>query len=291
MLVDRGNDFTRDTEEKLFAYGKDAWLFREWPDRGTTRALNSYRGDIREFQYLTPRIRLTPNDLKRTALANPKMLHFICSPTRSWEILSEVEAEGWKPITIYEPIPDRCIPDELPALKKVLHLICILSPNAEEAFSLLSRPVPVSKVGIEEAAKEFLGFGVGYEGSGWVIIRSGALGAFVTSRDIEGAWVDAFWTAADVDKVVDVTGAGNSFLGGLAAGLEFTGGNVLEATFYASVSSSFVIEQGGLPTITNSEMWNGDQPRRRLAELRSRFNRSIGDDRFAFQSVLRSRNT
>lgn len=80
------------------------------------------------------------------------------------------------------------------------------SPNAEEAFSLLSRPLTASKVGIEEAAKEFLDFGVGSEGSGWVIIRSGALGAYAKSRDTEGAWVDAFWTAADMDKVVDVTG-------------------------------------------------------------------------------------
>lgn len=97
------------------------------------------------FQYLTPRIRLTPNDLSDTVLANPKMLHFICSPARALTITSEVEAQGWKPITIYEPIPvcalhadstwnqlslifvkDRCIPEELPSLKKVLHLISIL---------------------------------------------------------------------------------------------------------------------------------------------------------------------
>jgi len=75
---------------------------------------------------------------------------------------------------------------------------------------------------------------------------------------------------------VDVTGAGNSFLGGLAAGLKLTGGNVVEATLYASVSSSFVIEQGGLPTVTNGGTWNGDQPRRRLAELRNRFNTNLG---------------
>jgi len=184
--------------------------------------------------------------------------------------MSETEAEGWKPIAIYEPIPDRCIPEELSALKKVLHIISILSPNAEEAFSLLSRPLPLSKEGIEEAAKEFLNFGVGHEGSGWVVIRSGALGAYVISRKTEGAWVEAFWTTTDVNRVVDVTGAGNSFLGGLAAGLEVTGGDVLEATLYASVSSSFIIEQAGLPTYTNDDLWNGDHPHRRLAALRSR---------------------
>lgn len=108
--------------------------------------------------------------------------------------------------------------------------------------------MPVSKEGIEETAKQLLDLGVGHEGSGWVIIRSGALGAFIESRGTQGVWVDAFWTPTDEDKVVDVTGqpkfssnrilewnlnlicagAGNSFLGGLAAGLELTGGDVLE---------------------------------------------------------------
>jgi len=51
-----------------------------------------------------------------------------------------------------------------------------------------------------------LDFGIGGEGRGWVIIRSGPLGAYVKSRETTGAWVDAYWTAAESDKVVDVTG-------------------------------------------------------------------------------------
>lgn len=81
-----------------------------------------------------------------------------------------------------------------------------VSPNANEAFSLLSQPQPVSKEGIEEAAEEFLNFGIGREGSGWIVIRSGALGAYIRSRETEGIWIDAYWTATDVERVVDVTG-------------------------------------------------------------------------------------
>lgn len=47
------------------------------------------------------------------------------------------------------------------------------------------------------------------------------------------------------------------------------------AALYGSVSASFTVEQGGLPTV-NGESWNGDQPRRRLAELRSRLNTNFG---------------
>lgn len=84
------------------------------------------------------------------------------------------------------------------------------SPNAEEAFSILSRPLPVSKGGIEQAANEFLNYGIGDEGRGWIIIRSGPLGAYAKSRDTKGVWVNAYWTAADDNKVMDVTGELNS---------------------------------------------------------------------------------
>ena len=52
----------------------------------------------------------------------------------------------------------------------------------------------------------FLNYGVGPNGRGHVIIRSGELGALVASREKPAKWVDAFWTNEDASKVVDVTG-------------------------------------------------------------------------------------
>lgn len=65
---------------------------------------------------------------------------------------------------------------------------------------------PPTKASIEEACTRFLDLGVGAGGKGHVVIRSGALGAFVQSRDRPGEWVDAYWTSADKDKIIDVTG-------------------------------------------------------------------------------------
>jgi len=272
MIVDKGYDFPEAIEKRLLEYGKEMWMFREQPHLGTTRALNSYRGEYRGFEYKTPRLRLTPKDLAGNKLEAPKILHFICSPSRASAIMSEVE-DGWKPITIYEPIPDRCVPEELPALRQVLPLISILSPNAEEALSLLSLPLPVTKDGIEKAADEFLDIGVGDQKSGWIIIRSGAMGSYLKSRGTKGIWVDAFWTAGDIEKVVDVTGAGNAFLGGFAAGMVLSG-DVYQATLYAAVSASFIIEQEGLPLVSHlsssEESWNGDIPLSRLKVLQKR---------------------
>ncbi|KAJ7699867.1 Ribokinase-like protein [Mycena rosella] len=273
MIVDRGSDFPPSMESKLAEFGDEIWVYRNQPV-GTTRAVNTYRGDHRSFDYITPRIRITPNDLQGTRLEKPTTLHFICSPSRASAIMSEVQQiPGWNPTVIYEPIPDRCVPDELEPLVKVLPLIQILSPNAEEALSLLSVPLPPTEKLIEKAALKFLELGVGPDGKGCVIIRSGSMGACVATKDRAPRWVPAFWTSKDEDKIIDVTGAGNSFLGGLAAGLLLEDGDIYKATFYASVTASFVIEQGGLPTISvvnGSTQWNGDSPERRLHELQTR---------------------
>jgi len=109
---------------------------------------------------------------------------------------------------------------------------------------------------IEKATNEFLDIGVGKEGCGWVVIRCGALGAYLKSRATKGQWIEAFWTEKDVDKVVDVTGAvlylfvqnlgpysskgaGNSFLGGFAAGLGLAGGDVYEGRLSGYGSGDF----------------------------------------------------
>ena len=125
MIVDRGHDFPISIERNLLEYGREMWMFRDQPNHSTTRANNSYRGEHRghvfsclishlsvlfmcktRFEYITPRIRLTPKDLEGTKLKKPKVLHFICSPSRAISILSEVAIEdAWKPITIFEPMP------------------------------------------------------------------------------------------------------------------------------------------------------------------------------------------
>lgn len=105
MVVDRGHDFPSKIQDDLDMYDSAMWLFRDQPC-ATTRAVNIYKGDSRGFEYLTPRIRITPRDLAATPLARPTTLHFICSPSRASAIMAEVqEVKDWHPTTIYEPIP------------------------------------------------------------------------------------------------------------------------------------------------------------------------------------------
>ena len=78
------------------------------------RRISRWRPAAPSFEYLTPRIRITPHDLADTPLARPQYLHFICSPSRARAIMADVEQlRPWSPTTIYEPIPVRPHPTPL----------------------------------------------------------------------------------------------------------------------------------------------------------------------------------
>ena len=75
-----------------------------------------------------------------------------------------------------------------------------------------------------------------------VALRMGANGSLVKTKEGE------MWrlTAVPPTHLVDVTGAGNSYLGGFLTGLG-DGLSPFEASLRAAVSASFALEQLGLP--------------------------------------------
>ncbi|KAM0276241.1 hypothetical protein ACHAQH_006964 [Verticillium albo-atrum] len=84
-------------------------------------------------------------------------------------------------------------------------------------------------------------------------------------------WVPAYHQ--DSSRVVDPTGGGNSFLGGLAAALA-RGKSVEEAAAWGTVSASLAIEQVGMPILGEdehgNETWNGVRVNERLQEFQDR---------------------
>lgn len=79
------------------------------------------------FEYLTPRIRITPKDLFDTPLESPRQIHFVCSPTRASQILHDAHMYGvndWTPFTIYEPIPVS-VPFVDLALPQQMHMLSV----------------------------------------------------------------------------------------------------------------------------------------------------------------------
>ncbi|GKT59028.1 MAK32 protein [Colletotrichum tofieldiae] len=83
-------------------------------------------------------------------------------------------------------------------------------------------------------------------------------------------WIPAVHN--DRAKVVDPTGGGNTFLGGLAVALA-RGKSVEDAAIWGSVAASFAIEQVGVPQLDQdekgNETWNGVSVEDRLAKFKT----------------------
>ena len=136
--------------------------------------------------------------------------------------------------TILNPAPAF----ELP--QSIYRFCDYFTPNESEAAGLLGKPVTnISEA--EKAAGEFLARGVRN-----VIITLGGEGALVRNRDVT-EHVRAF----DAGTVVETTGAGDAFNGGLAIALA-EGKDVVEATrFGCAVAGISVTRYGTAPSMPN----------------------------------------
>lgn len=114
--------------------------------------------------------------------------------------------------------------------KELCPQLALFSPDRDEGSVLAGTRDP------HQLCDIFIEWGVPV-----VAIRMGAEGALLKTRD-GGAWM----LPAVPTNIVDVTGAGNSFCGGFMTGLG-DGLSPLEAGLRAAVSSSFALEQIGLP--------------------------------------------
>ncbi|KAK6537456.1 hypothetical protein TWF694_011642 [Orbilia ellipsospora] len=275
-IVDAGNDFPEEIRRELERWETNL-IVRETPERKTTRGWNSYGpGDFRSFKYLTPKLRLVPADFANTPLINSSSFHLICSPARCDEIvtsLSSLRTSPRDPILIWEPVPDLCTPAELSACLATLKRISVVSPNAAElgAFYGLTESEAEVKQVVEDNAERWFQAGIGFSKTGPVIVRAGKDGCYIRYKEGK-KWIPAYFDEKSAEKVVDPTGGGNCFIGGLAVGLVRTSDVVLAAA-YATVAASFAIEQIGMPVLSYQdgvEMWNGVEVQKRLSEYLER---------------------
>ncbi|KAI0176068.1 Ribokinase-like protein [Hypoxylon sp. FL1284] len=339
-IIDKGSDFP-DALEDLVASWDTSVLIRPTPDRLTTRGWNGYdEHENRAFKYMTPKKRLTAEDLTPALLA-ARSFHLICSPNRCRELVLEVKARRSgmsnadgsnlpKPIFIWEPVPDLCTPDELLNCTNTLPLIDVISPNHSELAGFMGdsgldpETGEISTKAVERACEQLLG-SMPLQ-SFAIVVRAGEKGCYLARnggrkrkarpaaqrakkpsdllhgglrpdtdmealfagllQDPEGTiareeievdpgverWIPAYH--ADADKVVDPTGGGNTFLGGLAVGLA-RGKSLEEAAAWGSVAASFAIEQVGTPALgrhddDGRETWNGVVVDERFEEFKTR---------------------
>lgn len=141
------------------------------------------------------------------------------------EAIDKVHKAGG--IAILNPAPAQDLDDEF------IGKFDIVTPNETEASSLSGVPV-IDRVSAEKAAKILISKGIGD-----VIITLGSQGSYLMSGEGKGV----LFPSLDV-TVIDTTGAGDAFNGGLATAL-YEGKSLKESVFFAMVVASLSVTKMG----------------------------------------------
>ncbi|KAI5809365.1 Ribokinase-like protein [Pyronema omphalodes] len=276
-IVDAGSDFPAPVLSLLESLNTHLVL-RHDPTRLTTRGWNSYgENENRAFKYLTPKKRLDVKDLVESGLEGAKCVHLICSPVRAMDLVGELAQARARATTgsqkiVWEPVPDLCTPENKLDMFKAAKMVDVLSPNHDELSAFWSPSEIPSDVEneVEYLVQLLLDNGVGENGEGSVVVRLGKNGCLVANRKLGMVRLPAYYeSTADGEnnlKVVDPTGGGNTFIGGMSVGLVRTG-DILKAAATGSVAAGFAIEQIGMPEMKETdgvETWNGERVVERL---------------------------
>ncbi|MEM7115170.1 MAG: PfkB family carbohydrate kinase [Chloroflexota bacterium] len=178
------------------------------------------------------------NQLVRIPVAQPipstlKALHFLGRGDGPEEQFVQSLAEAGVFISAEPIVGADSTDEELAILRRCLPYFGIFSPGEPEAAVLVGEQPP------EEQLKALAAMGPRI-----VALRQGAAGSLV----YDGENGRFYRVPAAVANVVDVTGAGNAFCGGLLVGWLETG-DLRQAAAQASVSAALTIEQVGPPLI------------------------------------------
>lgn len=176
----------------------------------------------------------------------------MCDINRAGDILDDADQcrkDGWKGQLAWEPLvrvsseyplvmaDDKpTAPEQRPKVSAYIALarrfavfryvmaktpLTNVSPNHLELQTILDE----DEEDVETCARMFHGHLAASPGPvPAIVVRAGEKGAFTLSANWTG-WVPAFWQPGEEAHVVGVTGGGNSFMGGLLAGLLLTDGD------------------------------------------------------------------
>lgn len=151
----------------------------------------------------------------------------VCSPTRCTILVrslrerrAAININAPRPIIIWEPIPDLCTPAELENLREAATLVDIISPNGEELadFFATGTGPETQRLSRQEMVTSLLAKCDPHDPSAapTVVVRDGADGSRLYTHN-KAVHFRAYHQ--DSGKVIDPTGGGNTYLGGLAMGL------------------------------------------------------------------------
>ena len=233
-----------------------------------------------------------------------KVYHLICTPARCIELvrgilekraamLTEHLVEHRllvpEPIFLWEPMEGSCRPEHIQAFTEALRFVDVFSPNEHELASLFrgqtkSKPTLNQDEVLEIDCERIFALGFDKKRSA-LVVRMGAEGCLVATMG-KRMRIPAWHSHATIAPGFDVTGGGNTFMGGFAAGI-LASDSLHEGSFtkfeigaiYGTVAASYAIEQVGMPKLSyrsdGTELWNETVVHDRLALMYEKVPRTV----------------
>ncbi|KAL9103772.1 MAG: hypothetical protein Q9163_001231 [Psora crenata] len=279
-VIHLGHDFPRDLLIEVCSWGTYAKVI-DTPERPTTRARNIYFGELRHFEFLTPKLQID-HDMLDDKLLQSQTFHIIGTPKRCIDVVKGILAKRQEvtearedPYFIWEPMEHSCSPQNLPIFMEAMRLVNVFSPNEDEFAKLLGhtleygQEIPIEVLSVRSDMLRL-------DGSlDAIVVRLGPRGAYV-AESTRHRHLAAYHTPARIgNRVVDVTGGGNAFLGGYCLGMvkETLSPELTQhesAAVFGTIAASFAIEQVGMPSLTfgldGTELWNGERVTDRMSD-------------------------
>ncbi|MFL6099204.1 MAG: PfkB family carbohydrate kinase [Actinomycetales bacterium] len=208
VVTRRGEDFPADALDSLAAAGVDLSGVREVPGP-TVRNWVVYESDgRRHWLYRTPEARSaevapTPEDLPAELVADADVVHVAAMPLANAEqVVAQLRLVAPTALITLDTHEDWTV-DHRDRVLALAHQVDLFVPSLEELEEL------TGTTGVPDALAALAGYGLHT-----VVVKAGADGAYV----LEGSSTTHVPALGSV-TVVDTTGAGDAFCGGLAAGL------------------------------------------------------------------------
>lgn len=231
------------------------------------------------FTFLTPPTFTQISHLRGSSLLGSSAFHYLDLPESMSRQIQELQSARISagirsvPKIVWEPKPSACRSTELESHLRVCKLVNVFSPNHLELVSLVGgqTTTPFSRSNIERCADRILTSGIGPNSTGFIVVRCGEHGSMAQSLQGFRRWYPPYHTSSS--RVIDATGAGNSFLGGFTVGMMKSHGDITEGMVYGNVAASLIVEQFSLPICQTSggmERWNGIDVATRMEEYRQR---------------------
>lgn len=234
LIASIGRDFEDDFLTELEQLGLDLTMLFEAQEK-TTRAWQIFQPDeerieiFRDKQSLVHQLTLTEIEISDD-YREAKGYHFHFSGTLD-EVLKNLQMiRGFKTDIkiVMEPTISEAVWGEA-EFRQILPLVDVFSPNTIEGEQITGRSQPRKM--IEELIEW---------GAVRVALRMGEQGSLLFGEENEFTKIPAV-----KETIVDVTGAGNAYLGGMLVGI-CEGLSFTESALRGAVSASFAIEQFGV---------------------------------------------